>query len=359
MSAPYRYILVGLGGFGTRWATAFLPEAEARGFVRAVAAVDVDPERFHVAVEGLGLRTEDCFSSVDEALAARDCDFVIVVVPPAHHESVIRSAVAAGRHVLSEKPLADDLGAAVRISRLVDDAGLKLAVTMSHRFQQDKQSLQDLLDGGSLGKLNYIVVRFTANWRKYGDWGEFRHRMADPLLVEGAVHQLDMLRGLTRSNARTVYAQSWNPPWSEYAGDSTALVMIEMEDGTHCLYEGAKANASTLNGWHEDYIRAECESATAELDRRRLSLITSGKDGLLTRRELPLLTTRTSWGHQVLIEDFCRWLDGGPEPPTSHRDNLQACALLFAAVESAHSGQPVDVQRMLAETTLADAGASA
>lgn len=350
---PYRYILVGLGEFGARWVEAFLPDPEARGLVRAVAAVDVDPARFPVAMDGLGLGIDDCFTSVDEALAARECDFVIVVVPPAHHEAVIRSAIAAGRHVLSEKPLAGDLAAAVRISKLVDAAGLKLAVTMSHRFGQDKQSLQKLLEGGSLGDLNYVVIRFTANWRRFGDWGAFRHRMADPLLVEGAVHQLDILRALTRSNARTVYAQSWNPRWGEYAGDSTALVTVEMENGTHGLYEGAKANASTLNAWHNDYIRAECEHGTAELDRRRLSVITSGKDGHLTRRELPLATDRSTWGHQILIDDFCAWLDGGPEPSTNVHDNLQACALLFGAVESAHTGRPLDVQRLLADTIAA------
>ena len=353
MSEPHRYILVGLGQFGARWIEAFLPEPESRGLVRAVAAVDVDPARFHLAQDGLGLGPDDCFTSVDAALAARECDFVIVVVPPAHHEAVVRSAVAANRHILSEKPLADDLAAAVRIAKLVDAAGLKLAVTMSHRFGQDKQSLQALLEGGSLGALNYVVIRFTMNWRKFGDWGDFRHRMADPLLIEGAVHQLDILRALTRSNARTVYAQSWNPPWGEYAGDSTALVTIEMENGTHCLYEGAKANASTLNAWHNDYIRAECDLGTAELDRRRLSVITSGVDGLLTRRELPLAAHRSTWGHQVLIEDFCAWLEGGPEPPTNIHDNLQACALLFGAVESAHSGRPIDVQRLLADAIAA------
>jgi predicted dehydrogenase len=353
MSAPYRYILVGLGQFGARWAEAFLPESEARGLVRAVAAVDVDPDRFPVAMNGLGLDACDCFTSVDEALEARDCDFVVVVVPPEYHEAVVQSAVAAKKHVLSEKPLAGDLAAAVRIARLVDAAGLKLAVTMSHRFAQDKQSLQALLADGSLGDLNYVVVRFTANWRRFGDWGDFRHRMADPLLVEGAVHQLDILRALTGSNARTVYAQSWNPPWGEYAGDSTAFVTIEMENGTHCLYEGAKANASTLNGWHNDYIRAECEKGTAELDRRRLSVITSGMDGLLDRREVPLANFRSSWGHQFLIDDFCTWLDGGPESPTNLRDNLQACALLFGAIESAHTGRPVDVQRLLVDAIAA------
>jgi len=345
-----RCILVGLGHFGTRWATAFLPEARTRGLVEVVAAVDTDPSRFGVATGHLGLSEADCFTSVDEALAARPCDFVAIVVPPTHHEAVARSAVSAGRHILSEKPIAGDLAASVRISRLVDEAGLKMAVTMNHRFDQDKQSIQELLDGGTLGQLGYVVMRFTANWRKFGDWGEFRHRMADPLLVEGGIHQLDILRGLTRSDARTVYAQSWNPRWGEYAGDSTALVTIQMENGTHAFFEGAKANASTLNGWYNDYIRAECEQGTAELDRRRLSVITSGKDGLLDRRELALTTTRPAWGHHALIEDFCAWLDGGPEPPTNHHDNLKSCALLFAAVESAHSGQVIDVPRFLEET---------
>jgi hypothetical protein len=68
---------------------------------------------------------------------------------------------------------------------------------------------------------------------------------------------------------------------------------------------------------------------------------------------MPLLSTRLDWGHHLLIEDFCAWLDGGREPATSHHDNLQACALLFGAVESAHTGQPVDVQGLLATTTLA------
>jgi predicted dehydrogenase len=353
MMRTYRYILVGLGEFGMRWATAFLPQARERGLAVPVAAVDVDPARFDAARAPLGLGRDDFFTSIDEALERRDCDFVIVVVPPSYHEAVVRSAVASARHILCEKPIAADLGACVRVSRMVDEAGIRMAVTMSHRFDQDKQSLQALIDSGSLGELNYVVIRFTANWRRFGDWGEFRHQMPDPLLVEGGIHQLDILRALTHSDAKTVYARSWNPRWGEYAGDSTALVTVDMKNGTHAFYEGAKANASTLNGWHNDYIRAECELGTAELDRRHLYVVTSGKDGMLSRREVPLLTARSTWGHHVLIEDFCRWLDGGPEPPTNHHDNLKACALLFAAVESGHTGQPVDVERFLKEAAAA------
>ena len=55
-----------------------------------------------------------------------------------------------------------------------------------------------------------------------------------------------------------------------------------------CTRERRRTPAPSTR-WHNDYIRAECEHGTAELDRRRLSVVTSGKDGLLTRRELPLL----------------------------------------------------------------------
>ncbi len=45
-----------------------------------------------------------------------------------------------------------------------------------------------------------------------------------------------------------------------------------MENGVRVLYEGAKANATTLNGWLHDYLRAECENGTLELDARKLQV---------------------------------------------------------------------------------------
>jgi hypothetical protein len=45
---------------------------------------------------------------------------------------------------------------------------------------------------------------------------------------------------------------------------------------------------------------------------------------------------------------FLDWLEGGVEPPNSLEDNIQCAALQFAALESAHSGLPVDVQEFLA-----------
>ncbi|MEW6750415.1 MAG: hypothetical protein AB1505_05490 [Candidatus Latescibacterota bacterium] len=50
-----------------------------------------------------------------------------------------------------------------------------------------------------------------------------------------------------------------------------------------------------------------------------------------------------------LAELFVDWLNGGPPPPNALDDNMHCAALLFAAIESAHCGQIVDVPRYLQE----------
>src|SRR5947207_2892244 len=85
------------------------------------------------------------------------------------------------RYNLSEKPIADTMAACVRIYKKVQAAGRKMAVTMSHRFDQDKQSLERAIKSGEYGRLNYVVGRFTHNCRAYGSWSKFRHEIPDPL----------------------------------------------------------------------------------------------------------------------------------------------------------------------------------
>jgi predicted dehydrogenase len=347
MTTPLRYILVGTGGWGGQWCGQFLPRLRQRGKAVCVAAVDRNPASHVNAVRDLGVPAEHCHTDAAAAFARHEADFAIVVVPPAFHEQVVDLALARGLHILSEKPIADSMTAACRIYHKVKAAGVKMAVTMSHRFDQDKQSLQAAIQGGEFGRLNYIVHRFTHNCRAFGSWGEFRHRIPDPLLIEGTVHHFDILRGLSGADCATVYTRSWNPPWGEYAGDSTALITMEMTNGVRCFYEGAKANASSMNGWTQDYLRAECEHGTLELDRRWLRVLRGGAWEKPLAQDLPLLQ-QEAWMNPWLAEMFVDWIAGRRDDhPTHLDDNMQCTALLFAAIESARSGQPVDVQQYL------------
>jgi predicted dehydrogenase len=342
----HRFIHIGTGGWGREWCFEFLPRLVRAGRLEPAAAVDVSEDHLRNAVEGYGVSPKLCFTDVRKALDSVEADFMILVTPPDTREGYVELAVDRGLDILSEKPVADTMEACVRIYRKVMKAGRKMGVTMSHRFDQDEQSLQELVHSERLGELNSVVGRFTDSRGRSGGYGRKLNRFADVLLIHGSVHHLDILRAIARSNAKTVYARTWNPPGVPFSGHSSAFVVVEMENGVMCQYEGALANAATLNGWEHEYFRAECTEGTAILDNRLLKVLRGGHDGTWEVERVPLLQ-RPTWMNQWLTEQFLDWREGGPAMETSIEDNMQCNALLFAAVESVHTGAPVDVQGFL------------
>ena len=348
----YRMIQIGLGSMGQDWCENALPPNIEEGLVEVVAAVDINPAALQVAQDSLGLPAEKRYTNLKKALAENPADFCTVVVPPANHEAVVDLALAHDLHILSEKPIADTLDASVRIADKVKRAGVKMGVTMSHRFDQDKTSFRQELQSGRYGTLDYLVCHLTSDLRKRGSWGLFRHEIPDPLMIEGAVHHLDLLADLAGAKCDTLYAQTWNPPWGEYAGDSQALVTMVFENGSRAFFEGAATNAVGLHDWYGETFRAECKLGTLLLKARRLERF--AYDATKQRiskaegegEEIPLLQ-RLKWMNTWLIEQFVHWLDGGEPMATNIQDNLQSAALIFAVIESSRSGQPVKVQELL------------
>ena len=352
---PYKMIQVGTGGFGLAWCSAYLPRNIADDLIEVIAAVDVNPEVLPNAQKYLGLRADQCYTDIKKAFDENRADFCTIVVPPAAHESVVDIALAHDMHILSEKPIADTLAASVRIANKVKRADKKMGVTMSHRFDQDKTTLRQELRSGRHGALDYLICRFTCDCRKYGSWGAFRHEIPDSLMIEGSVHHLDILADLAGAKCDTIYAQTWNPSWGEFAGDSQGLVLMQLGNGTRAFYEGANTNAVGLNGWSKEYIRAECEESTLILGHRHLEKFAHDPSQAQHNKKegegetIPLLE-QPKWSNTWLIEKFVRWLDGGEPMETNVEDNLQSVALVFAAIESNKTGQPVKVQEFLAKT---------
>ena len=352
---PLRYIIVGTGGFGAYWSSAVLPRLAELGKAVPAAAVDINPQALENARTHLKLPDEKCYTDMARAFDENPADFAVIVVPPAHHESVVDAALAHDMNILSEKPIADTMPAACRVYNKVRAAGKKMAVTMSHRFDQDKQTLERRIKSGEYGRLDYIIGRNTWDCRKKGTWGTFRYEIPDPLLVEGTVHHFDIMRALAGSDAKTVYVNTWNPAWTDFAGDCQALAIVEMTNGVKVFYEGAKANASQMNGWGQDYWRAECEHATLELDQRQLRIFTGGVGSNAHISEIPM-ERQDTWTNPWLAEMYCDWLAGGEAPPNTLDDNIQCVALLFAAIESAHTGSVLDVQDYLRKNLAAAGG---
>jgi len=350
----YKMIQVGTGGFGAGWCGRFLPPNVEDGLIEVVAAVDINADHLENAQKHLGLTADRCYTDINRAFDENRADFCTVVVPPAFHESIVDVALAHEMNILSEKPIADTLDASCRIAEKVRRAGVKMGVDMSHRFRQDITTLRREIQSGRYGDLDYLICRFTCDCREMATWGKFRYEIDDPLMVEGSVHHLDLLIDMTGANCERIYAETWNPAWSDFAGDAQAMVVMHGENGGRAFYEGAKTNAVGLNGWTREYIRAECEKATLVLHQaqiERFDYVYGTRQGNRQpgQGEMVPLLEQPKWATTWLVEKFVRWLDGGEPMETNVEDNLQSVALIFAAIESSRRGEPVRVQDFLAE----------
>ncbi len=204
----YKIIMVGTGGHGASWGKRFFPLNVEDGRVEVVAAVDTNPAVLSNPQKFLGLPSKRCYTDAEKAFDENPADFCIICVPPAFHEDYVDLALAHNLHILLEKPIADTLEASVRIANKVKQAGKKMGVTMSHRFDQDKTTLREQLQSNQWGQLDYIVCLFTCDRRQFASWGKFRHEIPDPLMVEGSVHHLDLLVDMAGAQCETIYAQT-------------------------------------------------------------------------------------------------------------------------------------------------------
>lgn len=344
-----KVIHVGVGTFGRRWCTEFLAANVADRTIEVVALVDVDPKALEFGRRALNLPENVCYTDPRAAFAAHAADFCTIVVPPNFHEAIVDVAIEHGVDILCEKPIADTMEASARIVRKVREAGRRMAVTMSHRFDQDKTTLRRVVRSGQLGRVNSVSCRYAADLREHMAWGAlFRHTMADPLMIEGAVHHLDLVADYAGAQCDTLTATTWKPDWAKYAGDTDGVVMMTFQNGARGIYEGSSSAAVGLNDWSKEYVRVDGELGTAILNNREIEIFT--RSDLVRQRcregqgQKIQLITQPKWLNTWLIEKFARWLDGGPEMETHVEANLHAAALIFAGIESARKGQTIDVQ---------------
>ncbi|MDS0260060.1 Gfo/Idh/MocA family oxidoreductase [Haloarcula sp. S1CR25-12] len=348
----YRMVHVGLGGQGETWLTEAIPPNVEADRIEVVAAVDTDPERHELAQEKLDLSPERCYTDLDTALFEHEADFCSVVTPPAAHEPVVDIALNHGLDILSEKPIADTLESSVRIARAVEAAGAKMGLTMTHRFDRDKTTFRKAVNQAS--PVDYLTARFTGNVRERGHYSTYVHEMENMLLLDGAIHHLDMLADFADAPCERVYAETWVPEEADYEGDCAGFVTLTFADGTRAHYEGSYANAATLNGWGHEQFRAECGDETVVLDNRGVERFPRDPDrvGESARRdegEWVDPVERPTWTNAWLIEQFCDWLDGDERMATDVESTLESMAIVFAAIESSETGEAVEVPRLLDE----------
>jgi len=147
---PIRIGIVG-AGFGV---TSHLPALRAHPRFEVVALASPSSAARH-AVEGTVARA---FRSCSEMLAGCELDAVLAASPPFAHEHDVLASLAAGKHVLCEKPFALNVESAARMVEAAAGSGLACGVVHEFRFVPQARALKELVDNHHLDPLRNIEI---------------------------------------------------------------------------------------------------------------------------------------------------------------------------------------------------------
>lgn len=344
MKLRKKVLLLGAGGWSREhWISNVIPS-----FVNEIeicGLVDKNKEILFDSGKVLDLKEDQLFDSIETAFSCTKPDFCIVVLPPNVHSVAYKIAIKNKVPILSEKPISDNYKDCIDTYRLIKKGKVKMAVIQNYRYEGPIMTVKKVLDSGDLGKIDYIVARYASDYRKAKSWDVGSvYEMDEPLLLEGSIHHMDMIRYLANSNCKAIQGISWNPKWSTFTGNSSTLNIITLKNGVKAIYEGNSNEAGNINRWHQEYYRIECEKGSITVNRdKTVRVYSRDENGVLTVKMPPILPATIS-GHHKILRDFIDWLDGGKKPETNIDDNIQSAIMVFAAIDANKRSAIIDVQ---------------
>ena len=155
-AGPFRWAILGTGDVARKFVLD-LRQLGGRAVAQVVASRDPGKARAFAASLGLPQAAPDYAAAI-----AADVDGVYVATPPALHEPQALAAIAAGRAVLIEKPLALDAASALRIAGAAEAAGVFCMEALWTRFQPLPQAIRARIEAGDLGEIRGLDARFLA-----------------------------------------------------------------------------------------------------------------------------------------------------------------------------------------------------
>lgn len=150
--------IVGCGVMGWRHARMFRKIAGCT----LVAVADVEIKKATSLSERSG--NPKTFSSVEEMLDSCDIDAISVVTPDATHVPIALEAIARGKHVLCEKPLAVNRDDAYKLSKAAAAAGVVNMVNFTYRSAPALQRAQALIRDGEIGRVVHVEASYLQSW---------------------------------------------------------------------------------------------------------------------------------------------------------------------------------------------------
>jgi predicted dehydrogenase len=347
VSGPVRIAVAGAGLIGQR----HIEEIEASGAAQLAAIVDPFPAAQEVADKcGVPL-----YGSLAELFEADEPDGIILATPNQLHVDGGLECVAAGVPVIVEKPIGDTVEGATRLVEAAEAAGVPLLTGHHRNYSSIMATAREVVAGGALGSI--VAVVGTALFSKPDDYfevgGGWRRQPGGGPILLNLIHEVNNLQALVGDVVR-VQATTSNATRGFDVEDTAAMVLTFANGalGTFLLSDAAASprsweQTSQENTSYATYPDEDCyhlagTRGSLSVPTMRLTVY-EGERSWWQPFETSTVDLERSDPLANQIEHFAAVIRGEAVPICSGRDGLKTLLVVDAVVESARTGQPVDL----------------
>jgi predicted dehydrogenase len=185
-------VRIGMVGAGAIAQIAHLPVLRKMKGVEIVGICDTDGAKARALSQRLGVA--DSYTDIEDLLEFGKVDAVVISTPNHLHESHVIAALAAGAHVVVERPIALTSAGVAKVLKAAEKAKRNVLVAMNHRFRSDVQAIQKFVLGGELGEIATVHTGwhvFRAAKHQLG-WRSRRAESGGGVMMDLGLPMLDL-----------------------------------------------------------------------------------------------------------------------------------------------------------------------
>jgi UDP-N-acetyl-2-amino-2-deoxyglucuronate dehydrogenase len=295
------------------------------------------------------------YDSIDAAIAAGGFDIAVICTPSGSHTELAEAAIAAGIHVVIEKPIDASLAAGRRLAKMALDNDATVTVISQHRFDPASIVVERAIDAGEFGRITSAVAS-VAWWRSqaYYDSAGWRGTWLQDgggATCNQGIHTVDLLLWFLGKPVE-VYAQTGTLAHERIEVEDVAVATVRFTSGALAVLHATTAAFPGLD------VRIQVHGSTGSAviqDDQLVSFHTAGTEGnqaadLVPAGERGGDVKDDDWfvdGHLRQYHDIVDAIDKRRWPGVTADDALLALATVKAIYLSAHLHAPVSIDAIL------------
>lgn len=327
--------------------------------VELIALCDNDPEKFEDAPADVIK-----YSSIDDLLANKDINTVIISLPNTLHKEATIKAARAGKNILCEKPVALSLEDFDEMIKVVKECGVKFAVHQQRRWDKDFRIAKEVYDSKTLGKVYTIQSKIFGFNGNMHDWHVYKE-MGGGMLYDWGVHIIDQMLWMVDSKVKSVFADIRNVINKEV--DDYFKIILRFENGvigeielgtyflkddptwfTHHWFIGGDKGTMYVDNFNAPKGKIVRTTRLLQNVPGKVTMTASGPTrsfgtpppDLIVTEELPEVKA----DHVMYFDNFIKACNGEEEFIVKPEENRRVLALMNAVWKSSETGKSIDFE---------------